>query len=132
MFDSWRPHELQHARPPCPSPSPGVNDFLGGAMLKNLPVNAEDTGDVGLTPQLRRSPGEGNYNPLQCSCLGNPKDRGAWWAIVHGRRELDTTEHILTHRYNKNSNYTRTVEPSRGKIQMGNSYFQICFLVPTS
>ena len=45
-------------------------------MLKNLPVNAEDTGDVGLTPQLRRSPGEGNYNPFQYFCLGNPMDRG--------------------------------------------------------
>ena len=97
-------------------------------MLKNPPVNAEDTGDVGLIPQLRRSPGEGNDNPLQYSCLGNTMDRGAWWAIVHGRRELDTTEHILTHRYNKNSNYTKTIEPSRGKIQMGNLYFQIFFL----
>ena len=98
-------------------------------MLKNPPVNAEDTGDVGLIPQLRRSPGEGNDNPLQYSCLGNTMDRGAWWAIVHGRRELDTTEHILTHRYNKNSNYTKTIEPSRGKIQMGNLYFQIFFFL---
>ena len=53
-------------------------------MLKNPPVNAEDTGDVGLIPQLRRSPGEGNDNPLQYSCLGNTMDRGAWWATVHG------------------------------------------------
>jgi len=37
-----------------------------------------------------RSPGEGNGNPLQYSCLGNPRDRGAWWAIVHGvEKELD-------------------------------------------
>ena len=36
--------------------------------------------------------GEGNGNPLQCSCLENPKDRGAWWAALWGRTELDTTE----------------------------------------
>ena len=53
-------------------------------MLKNPPVNAEDTGDVGLIPQLRRSPGEGNDNPLQYSCLGNTMDRRARWATVHG------------------------------------------------
>ena len=40
------------------------------------------------------SPGEGNGNPLQYSCLGNPMDRGAWWALVHGvAKELDTPEH---------------------------------------
>ena len=50
-------------------------------MVKNMPANA---GDVGLIPGPGRSPGEGNGNPLQCSCLGNPMDRGAWQAIVHG------------------------------------------------
>ena len=50
-------------------------------MVKNLTANAE----VGLIPGLGRSPGEGNGNPLQYSCLGNPMDRGAWQAgIVHG------------------------------------------------
>ena len=49
-------------------------------MVKNLPANS---GDMGLIPGLGRSPGEGNGNPLQYSCLGNPMDRGAWWAIVH-------------------------------------------------
>ena len=39
---------------------------------------------MGLTPGLKRSPGEGNGNPLQCSCLENPMDRGAWRAAVHG------------------------------------------------
>ena len=39
---------------------------------------------MGLTPSLGRSPGEGNGNLLQYSCLGNPMDRGAWWAILHG------------------------------------------------
>ena len=41
-------------------------------------------GDSGLIPELGRSPGEGNGNPLQYSCLENPMDRGAWWAIVYG------------------------------------------------
>ena len=49
----------------------------GGSMVKNLPLYA---GDVGLIPELGRSPGEGNSNPLQYSCLENPMDRGAWWA----------------------------------------------------
>ena len=53
-------------------------------MVKNLPANAEDTRDVGLIPGLGRSPGVGNGNPLQYSCLENPMDRGAWWATVHG------------------------------------------------
>ena len=50
-------------------------------MVKNLPANA---GDVGLSPGFRRFPGEGNGNPLQYSYLGNPMDRGAWQATVHG------------------------------------------------
>ena len=55
--------------------------FLGGPVVKNLPAN---TGDTGSIPESGRSPGEGNGDPLQCSCLGNPKDRGAWRATVHG------------------------------------------------
>ena len=50
-------------------------------MIKNLPVNS---GDMDLIPGLGRSPGEGNGNPLQYSCLENPMDREAWQAIVHG------------------------------------------------
>ena len=41
-------------------------------------------GDTGLIPDLGKSPGEGNGNPLQYSCLGNPTDRGARWATIHG------------------------------------------------
>ena len=55
--------------------------FPGGAGVKNPPANA---GDMGLIPGSGRSPGEGNGNPLQYSCLGNPMDRGVWWATVHG------------------------------------------------
>ena len=58
--------------------------FPGCSVIKNPPTNAGDIGDVGLTPGSGRSPGEGNGNPLQYSCLGNPMDRGAWWATVHG------------------------------------------------
>ena len=58
--------------------------FSGGSILKNPPVNAGDVGDSGLIPALGRSPGGGNGNPLQHSCLENPMDRGAWQAIVHG------------------------------------------------
>ena len=50
-------------------------------MLKDPPANA---GDEGSMAGLGRSPGEGNSNPLQYSCLGNPMDRGDWWATVHG------------------------------------------------
>ena len=67
--------------------------FPGGAVVKNLPANAGiagdagdvgDVGDVGSIPGLGRSLGVGNGNPLQYSCLGNPMDRGAWWATVRG------------------------------------------------
>ena len=59
-------------------------DFPGSAVVKNSPSNAGDTRDSGLIPGLGRSPGEGNSNPLQYSCLGNFMDRGAWRARVHG------------------------------------------------
>ena len=52
-------------------------------VVKNLPANAGDTRDVGSVSKLGRSPGGGHDNPLQYSCLENPMDRGAWWAIVH-------------------------------------------------
>ena len=58
----------------------GDKGFPGGSVVKNPPANA---GDVGLIPGSGRSPGEGNGHPLQYFCLGNPMDRGAWWATVH-------------------------------------------------
>ena len=60
--------------------------FPGGSVVKNPPANA---GDTGLIRQLGRSPGEGNGNPLQYSCLKNPMDRGAWRATVRGVTESD-------------------------------------------
>ena len=63
--------------------------FPGGSMVKNPPANAGDTGSI---PGSGRSPGEGNGNPLQNSCLENPMDRGAWRATVHGvTKESDST-----------------------------------------
>ena len=52
--------------------------FPGGTVVKNLPVNAGDTGDMGSIPGSGRSPGGGHGSPLQYSCLENPTDRGAW------------------------------------------------------
>ena len=56
-------------------------DFPGSSDGKESACNA---GDLDSIPGLGRSPGEGNSNPLQYSCLENPIDRGAWWATVHG------------------------------------------------
>ena len=56
-------------------------------MVKNMPANA---GDKSLIPGLGRSPGGGNGNPLRYSCLGNPMDREAWWATVHGSQKCQT------------------------------------------
>ena len=56
-------------------------------MVKNSPANARDTRDAGWIPGSGRSPGEVNGNPLQCSCLENPMDSGAWQATVCGVTE---------------------------------------------
>ena len=53
-------------------------------VVKNPPANAGDIGDTCSIPGLGRSPGEGNGNPLQYSCLKKSMDRRVWWAIVHG------------------------------------------------
>ena len=57
--------------------------FPGEPMVKNLPARAGNAGDTSLIPGWGRSPGAGNGNPLQYSCLGNSMDRGAWLATVH-------------------------------------------------
>ena len=56
-------------------------DFSGGLVVKKPPTNA---GNLDLIPGLGRVSGKGNGNTLQYSCLGNPMDRAAWWARVHG------------------------------------------------
>ena len=66
--------------------------FPGGSVVKNLPASA---GDVGSISGSGRSPGKGDDNPLQNSCLGNPMDTGAWQATVHGvAKEWDMTERL--------------------------------------
>ena len=56
--------------------------FPGGSVVKDYPARARDMGDVSLIPGSGRSLGGGNSNPLHYSCLDNPMDREAWWAIV--------------------------------------------------
>ena len=58
-----------------------IYGFPGGSVGKESACNA---GDLGSIPGSGRSPGEGNGNPLQYSCLQNSMDRGAWWITVHG------------------------------------------------
>ena len=58
--------------------------FPGGAVVKNLPANAGNVAEACSISGSGRSPGGGNGNPLQYSCLGNPMNRGAWWATVYG------------------------------------------------
>ena len=66
-----------------------IQGFSGGSVIKNPPAN---TGDVGSIPGSGRSPGEGNDNPLQYSCLENPIDRRDWYAIIHWiAKESDKT-----------------------------------------
>ena len=67
----------------------GYKGFLGGSVVKNLSANSGDSGSI---LGLARFPREGNGNQLQYSCLGNPMDRVAWQATVHGVvKELDAT-----------------------------------------
>ena len=71
-------------------------------VLKNLPVNAGDTGDVDSVPGSRRSPGASDGNPLQYSCLGNPMVRGAWRAAVHRiTKSQSERTHTHTHTHQK-------------------------------
>ena len=73
--------------------------YPGVSVVKNLPANVGDAGDIGVNPGSERSLGEGNGNPY--SCLKNPTDRGAcqrWQVTVHGvTKESDTTEQLSMH-----------------------------------
>ena len=73
--------------------------FPSCSVVKNLPDKEGDAGDSGLIPGSGRSPGEGRGNPLQYSGLGNPRDRGAWRAAVHGVAESGVTAWLSTHAY---------------------------------
>ena len=90
-FSLWPfKHDLPEA-----SVSPGHASVA--QPVKNLPANVRDTGDASLVPGLRRSPVEGNGNPLQYFCLENSTDRGGWQA-TWDCKESDTTEHTHTYR----------------------------------
>ena len=77
--------------------------FPGGSVVKNLPANVGDTASI---PPSGTSPGKGNGSPLQSSCLGNPMDRGAWQAAVHGGHKR--VRHDLT---------TKPQQQQNGKAQ---------------
>ena len=68
-------------------------------MVKNLPASIGDVRDMGLIPGLGRSPGGGHGNPLQCSCLEDPLDRGAWQATVSGvaKSHIGLSDSAQTH-----------------------------------
>ena len=74
-----------------------VTGFSGGSLVKNLPADSGDRGDVGFIPGSGRSLGGGNGSPLKYPCLENPMDKGTCWATVHGVTELDTTEQLRKH-----------------------------------
>jgi len=69
--------------------------FPGGTVVKNPPAKVEDAGDASLIPKSGRSPGGGNGNPLQYSCLGNPMERGDWRATVHGVAKSHSRKFLL-------------------------------------
>ena len=86
-------------------------------MVKHLP---EIAGDLGLIPGLGRSPGEGNGNPLQYSCLENPMDGGAWWATVHG----------VTKSRARRSNFTLTFISYFNFLLEDNCCTRLCWFLP--
>ena len=98
-------------------------------VVKNLPANAGDIRDAGSIPGLGWSYGGANGNPLQYSCLENPMDRGAWWAMGLQRvgqgwgRELDTTEHACACTHTDTHTHTHKSSCRRH----GLSYFIIDF-----
>ena len=67
-----------------------IRGFPGGSVVESQPAIAGDEKDLGSIPESGRSPGGGNGNPFQCSCLENSVDRGAWWATVHGVAKSQT------------------------------------------
>ena len=79
-----------------------VMAFPGGTVVKNPSANV---GDAGSIPGLGRSPGEGNDNSLQHSCLKNSMDRGDWWAVVHGTAKESDMNYQLNNNNNKDTCY---------------------------
>ena len=87
-------------------------EYAGGSVVKNLPANAADSGG----DERGRSPRERNDNPLQYSYLGNPLDRGAWGATIHGvTKESDMTERLNN---NKNKHVKMNVKREHGLLHI--------------
>ena len=76
--------------------------FPGGPVVKNRPVNSGDTRSVSSVPGSERSPAEGNGNPLQYFCLGNPIDRGSWQANSPWGRKRDGHNLVMEHTHTCN------------------------------
>ena len=93
----------------------------GGTVVKNLPAKAGDPRDVGSILGSERSPGVGNGNPLQYSCLRNPMHRGACWVTVHGVAESDTSKCTHTHTHTM---YCQGMEKSQGREKAVDSGLQ--------
>ena len=86
-------------------------------VVKNLPANAGEVGDLGSIPGSGKFPAGGHGNPFQYSCLENPMDRGAWGATVHGVSESEVTE-VAQHMHSKKettTNFGQDVENLRRK-----------------
>ena len=112
VSDSLRPHELQHTRPPCPSPIPGVHQnscassqwchpAISSSVIpfSSCPQTLPESGPFPMSQLFAQwlhfhfslsCIGEGNGSPLQCSCLENPRNGGAWWAAVYGVAQSQT------------------------------------------
>ena len=95
----------------------GIGEAWLVLVVKNPPVNAGDVRGVCLIAGLGRSPGGGNGNPLQYPCLENPKDRGTWWATVHGvARSWTRLKRLSTH-----AGMRRPWDSQTGRIRVGAS-----------
>ena len=81
------------------------------SFVRNLPANAGDTGDMGSIRESRRSPGEGNVNPLQHFCWDNHMDRETWQATVHGvsKSQTQINMHVGMHAHTHTHTHTHTV-----------------------
>ena len=117
------------SKPQC-SVSPTQNNtpfyLRSGSDCKESACNV---GDLGLIPGSERSPGEGNGNPLQYSCLENPMHRGAWWATVHGvTKESDTTERLSTRKM-QSGQHGWSMVSERRKDQRPGFVAQLCYLL---